>query len=114
MYLQHRTKQLWEILTFGRISLIISSREVIAVGRRSIPAGVGFALMLFQKCHNLCKKVTPWVNFINVLCVAFTRADPESIKIHLSCQCLFTLLAFVIVKGAHGTLMKLTPIKSRL
>jgi len=49
------------------------------------------------------------VNFIIVLQAAFTCADPESVKIKLSCQYLFTLLGYVGVKAASRMLMKLTP-----
>jgi len=41
------------------------------------------------------------VNFINALCAAFTRADPESIKFQLSRQCYFTLLGFAGVEAAE-------------
>jgi hypothetical protein len=54
-------------------------------------------------------KLTPGVNFINVLRTAFVLVDPESIKIQLSHQCLFTLSGPTSVKAVHRTLMKLTP-----
>ncbi len=40
-------------------------------------------------------------NFINILCTAFTRADPESVKIQLSNQYLFTLLGSPSKKAAR-------------
>jgi len=54
--------------------------------------------------------MTPGVNFINVLCAAFIQADPQSVKIQLSCQYLFTLLGSVRIEAAHKMLMKLTPV----
>jgi len=54
-------------------------------------------------------KLTPGVNFINVLLAAFTRADPESVKFQLSHQYHFMLLGSARVKALRKTLMKLTP-----
>jgi len=54
-------------------------------------------------------KLTPGVNFINVLRAAFTRADPKSVKFQLSCQYHFTLLGSTHTKAARRTLTKLTP-----
>ncbi len=48
------------------------------------------------------------VNFINVLRAALTRAYPESIKIQIHWQYIFTLLGSAIVKSASRTLIKLT------
>jgi len=54
-------------------------------------------------------KLITGVNFTNLICAAFTLADPKSIKNQLSCQYLFTLLGSEHVKVAHRMLMKLTP-----
>jgi len=43
----------------------------------------------------------PWINFINILHKAFTRPNPKSVKIQLSCQYLFTLLGSEDIKAAH-------------
>ncbi len=51
----------------------------------------------------------PGVNFINILCTAFTCADPKSIRTKSRCQYLFTLLGSASVKAVHRTLMKLSP-----
>jgi len=53
--------------------------------------------------------LTPGVNYINVLRTAFALVDPESVKIQLSNQCLFTLLGSTSVKAVRRTLMKLSP-----
>jgi len=49
------------------------------------------------------------VNFINILQAVLTSKHPKSVKIHSSCQYLFTLLGLAGVKAAHKMLMKLTP-----
>ncbi len=51
----------------------------------------------------------PELNFTNILCTAFTLPDPESVKIQLSHQYLFTLLRSAGVKAVRRKLMKLTP-----
>jgi len=52
---------------------------------------------------------SPWLNFINVLCTAFTCIDPVSVRIQLNPQYLFTLLGSKCAKAAHKMLMKSTP-----
>ena len=54
-------------------------------------------------------KLTPDVNFINVLRTAFALVDPESVRTQSSHQYLFTLLGSTNVKAVRRTLMKLTP-----
>ncbi len=49
------------------------------------------------------------VNFINILFIAYWRADPKSVKIQSSCQYLFVLLGSVHLKAACKMLMKSTP-----
>jgi len=52
----------------------------------------------------------PGVNFINILCAAFTHVDPESKRFQLSRQYQFTLLrSSAREKASWKTLMKLTP-----
>ncbi len=48
------------------------------------------------------------LNFINIICTAFTHADLKSIKFQLSCQYLFTLLGSTCVKASGRMLMKLS------
>ncbi len=48
------------------------------------------------------------VNFINVLRIAFAIVDPESVKIQLSYQCLFTLLESTSIKAVGRMFMKLS------
>jgi len=55
-------------------------------------------VLQFTACKMLVK-LTPRVNFIIVLWAAFTRADPDSVKIQLSRKYLFTLLEFAHVKA---------------
>jgi len=56
------------------------------------------------------RSTTPFVNFINVLCTAFTFADPKSVKkSQLSHKYLFTLLGSASIKAVCRTLMKLSP-----
>jgi len=54
-------------------------------------------------------KLSPGVNFINVLHKAFMSSDLESIKIQSSGQYLFTLLSSAGVKAARRSLVKLSP-----
>jgi len=49
------------------------------------------------------------ISSTEVLPVAITSADPESIKFQLSRQYLFTLLGSARVKAVRKTLLKLTP-----
>jgi hypothetical protein len=55
-------------------------------------------------------KLTPGLNFINVLRTAFTPVAPKSVRIQSSCQYLFTLLGSRSAKAVRRTLMKLTPV----
>ncbi len=55
-------------------------------------------------CKTLMK-LTPVVNFVNVLRTAFVLVDPKSVKIQLSHQCLFTLLGSTSLKAVCRTLM---------
>ncbi len=48
------------------------------------------------------------LNFINVLCIAFTHGDSESVRIQSNPQYLFTLLGSTCAKAACKTLMKST------
>jgi hypothetical protein len=54
-------------------------------------------------------KLTPGLNFINVLCTAFVHVDPKSVRIQQNPQYLFTLLGSTCAKAVRRTLMKLTP-----
>ncbi len=49
------------------------------------------------------------VNFINVLCTAFTLVDPKSVKKIDNLTVFFTLLGSARVKAVRRTLVKLTP-----
>jgi len=50
-------------------------------------------------------KLTPGVNFINIIHTAFTRADPKSVK---KTVIFFTLLGSTSIKAVLRMLMKLT------
>ncbi len=54
-------------------------------------------------------KLTPGLNFINVLPTAFMLVGPKSVRIQSRCQYLFTLLGSTGAKAAGRMLMKLTP-----
>ncbi len=54
-------------------------------------------------------KLTPGVNFINVLRTAFALVAPKSVRIQSCCQYLFTLLGSTSAKAACGMFVKLTP-----
>jgi len=53
-------------------------------------------------------KLTPGVNFINVLWVAFALADPKSVKKTDNFTVFFALLGSLCVKAVRRMLMKLT------
>jgi hypothetical protein len=55
-------------------------------------------------------KLTPGVNYTNVLCAAFTLLDPESVKKIDKLSVFFTLLGSSHVKAAHRMLTKLSPV----
>ncbi len=55
-------------------------------------------------------KLTPGLNFINVLLTAFTLPDPKSVKKTVKLSIFFTLWGSTSVKAVHRTLMKLTPV----
>jgi len=54
-------------------------------------------------------KLTPGVDFTNILCTAFTCADPKSAKKDCQLDCLFALLGSGSIKAARKMLYKLTP-----
>jgi hypothetical protein len=56
-------------------------------------------------------KLTPGLDFINVLPTAFTPVAPQSVRTHSSRQYLFTLLGPTSVKAVSRTLMKWTPVE---
>jgi len=53
-------------------------------------------------------KLTPGVNFVNVLRAAFRRADSKSAKKTVKLSVFFALLGSAFEKAAQRTLMKLT------
>ncbi len=53
-------------------------------------------------------KLTPGLNFINILRTAFTLVGPTSVRIQSSSQYLFMLLGLG-AKAAHRLLMKFSP-----
>jgi len=55
-------------------------------------------------------KLSPGVNFINVLQAAFTHANPKSSKKTAKLSVFFALSGSGGAKLAHRTLMKLTPV----
>jgi len=73
-----------------------------------------FEIFLRQNISAKCKckmlmKLTPWVNFTNIIHAASMHADPKSTKKQSSHQCLFSLLGSARKKSAQKMLMKLTP-----
>jgi len=54
-------------------------------------------------------KLTPVVNFINILHAAFKRASPKSAKNIVKLSVFLLLLGSVSAKAACRTFMKLTP-----
>jgi len=54
-------------------------------------------------------KLNPGVNFIKILRVTFTSADPQSAKKTVNLSVFFELSGSAHAKAASRTLMKLTP-----
>jgi len=54
-------------------------------------------------------KLTPGLNFINILRTAFMHIDHESVRFQSNPQYLFTLLGSTYAKAARKSLMKSTP-----
>ncbi len=54
-------------------------------------------------------RLTPALNFANILRTAFTDADPKSVKKTVNWSIFFILLGSRSVKAARKTLVKLTP-----
>jgi len=57
--------------------------------------------------HRMLMKLTPVVDFTNILQAAFTHADPKRAKKYCKTVCLFALLGSSRVKAVCKTLMKL-------
>ncbi len=71
--------------------------------------GTKNALSYKKRAHKILMKLTPVVNFTNVLRTAFTLVDLKSVKIPVSHWYLFTLSGSASVKAVHRSLMKLSP-----
>jgi len=54
-------------------------------------------------------KLTPGINYINILPAAFMHENPEIANKTVKLSIFFALLGSVRAKAAHGMLMKLTP-----
>jgi len=63
-----------------------------------------FGDILFEK--------TLRVNFINILCSTFKRADPKSVKVQSRSQYLYALLGSGRVKAAQKIMEKSTPVRT--
>jgi len=59
--------------------------------------------------HRMLMKLTPGLNFINVLRTAFTLVDTERVIIQSNPQYLFMHLGSTCAKAVRRTLVKLTP-----
>ncbi len=70
-----------------------------------------FFVQIFDKkfVRKTLMKLTSGVNFINVLCTAFTLVDPKSVKRYWQLYWVFTLLGSTSAKVVHRTLMKVIP-----
>jgi len=72
-----------------------------------------FAKILAQKAPMLLMimlmKLTPGVNFTNIIWAAFTHADPQSAKKTVKLSVFFALSGSAHAKAGRKTMMKLTP-----
>ncbi len=53
-----------------------------------------------KAAHKMLMKLTPGIDFTNILWATFKHKDPITTKRHWCCNCLFTLLGSASVKGA--------------
>ena len=63
----------------------------------------------FVLCIKMLVKLTPGVDSVNILCAAFTQADPKSAKKTDSLTVFFVLMGSVCVKALRKMLVKSTP-----
>jgi hypothetical protein len=59
-------------------------------------------------------KLTPGVDFTNVLGAAFTKEDPINAKRHWWLDCLFALLGSSQLQAAHKHVGEIDPCKARV
>jgi len=59
--------------------------------------------------HKMLMKLTPGLNFINVLHTAFTPADPKGVKSYWWLTVFFTLSGSTCLKAGRKLLLKFTP-----
>ncbi len=62
-----------------------------------------------KAAHKMLLRLTPGLDFINVLRTAFALVDPKSVRTQSSLQYHFTLLGSTSVKAVRRKLLKLTP-----
>jgi len=68
--------------------------------------------MSVKAAHKTLVKLTPGVDFTNILCSAFMHANTKSTKIWIF-DCIFPLLGSALVKALRKVLAKLTPQRER-
>jgi len=62
-----------------------------------------------KSAHKMLLKLSPGLNFINILCTAFTRGDPKSVERYWWLDWVLTLWGAMGIKAAHKMLLKLSP-----
>jgi len=78
--------------------------------KKTVKLPIFFALLGSAKAALIMlMKLTPGVNFINILPTAFAPADPESAKRYWRLDCLFYAFGLCGHKDVRRTLMKLSP-----
>jgi hypothetical protein len=93
------TSNLSEYLTFQFSYLLRSQRSIFH---------------RLQSLESHFQRGSAGLNFINVLCTAFTLVDPKSVKKDTDdLTVFFTLLGSTSAKAVRSTLMKLTPVQAQ-
>jgi hypothetical protein len=81
--------------------------------KTSLITWLSFFLLLgsspIKALQKMLMKLTPWVNFTNVLRAAFTFADHKSTKRHWWLDCLFVILRRAHVKDARKHVGEIDP-----
>jgi len=94
------------LLRFAWVNFI----DILRVAKKADNFAVFFALLGYmgvKAAHIMLMKLTPGLNFTNIICAAFTPVAPISVRIQSSLQYLITLLGSMGAKAAHRMLVKL-------
>jgi len=101
----------WHLGSISSMFYVQLLRGLIPKCKKSVKLSIFFTLLgstRVKAAHKALVKLTPRLNFINVLWVAFACPDPKSIKKTAKLSIFYTLLGSTSVKAARKMLVKLT------